>query len=151
MGRDDIASVHIDTDCNGNGLVMKFTLQQLGEQSGVTERTIRFYIQKGMMARPHGETRAAFYTEDHLATRLRSYSWQHTGLSLTAISDLLLDKHEAPISPERISSIEVRSHLNIANGVELQIEPQRAGLSQTKMRQLFQVMQADYSELSNDN
>lgn len=130
---------------------MKLTLQQLSEKAGLTERTIRFYIQKGLVARPHGETRAAYYTEDHLAALLRIFAWQRKGLTLTAISDLLLDRHEAPISPARVGSVEVRSHLIIANGVELQITPERAGLSQTQLRQLFQAVQDAYLELTNDN
>lgn len=126
---------------------MKLTLQQLSERADVPERSIRFYIQKGLLPRPHGEKRGASYDEDHLAELLRLRQWQEAGLSLDAISQLLTAKREAPIAPARPGSIEVRSHLVISEGVELVVAPERARLSQAQVRQLFAAVQAAYSDL----
>lgn len=136
-----------DTDYDSKGVTMKFSLQQLGEKTDVPERSIRFYIQKGLLPRPHGGTRGAFYTEDHLAELLRIRQWQEAGLSLDAIFDLLAAKHEAPVAPARAGAIEVRSHLIIADGVELQVAPERARLSQAQLRQLFNTIKDAYAEL----
>lgn len=127
---------------------MKFSLQQLSEKTEVPERSIRFYIQKGLLPRPQGEKRGAFYTERHLADLLRIRQWQEAGLSLDAIGDLLLAKREAPMAPTRPGTIEVRSHLIVAEGLELVVAPERAGLTQAQLRQLFQAVQAAYSELT---
>ena len=129
---------------------MKLSLQQLSEQAEVPERSFRFYIQKGVLPRPQGETRAAFYTEDHLAQLLRIRTWQETGLSLAAIGELLLAKREVPLAPARVGATEVRSHLIIADGLELQVAPERAGLTQAQIRQLFRAIQAAYAEVTND-
>jgi len=126
---------------------MKLNLQQLSEQSEVPGRTIRFYIQKGLIPGPEGEKRGAFYTEGHLAELLRIRQWQDTGLSLDAIAGLLQAKHEAPITPSRPGTVEVRSHLIVADGLELVVSPDRAGLTQGQLRQLFRAVQECYGAL----
>lgn len=126
---------------------MKLTLQQLSDQSGVPIRSIRFYVQKGVLPRPHGETRAAFYTEEHLAALLRIRQWKDAGLSLDAIGELLAARRAPPVAPARPGAIEVRSHLIVADGIELVIAPDRAGLSQAQVRALFQTIQDACREL----
>ena len=121
---------------------MNLSLQQLSERADVPERSIRFYIQKGLLPRPQGEKRGAFYTQDHLAELLRIRQWQEAGLSLDAIGGLLQAKSEAPISPARPGAVEVRSHLIVADGLELVVAPERAGLTQAQLRHLFQAVQA---------
>lgn len=130
---------------------MNLTLKQLSEQSGIPERTIRFYIQKGLLPRPMGDRRGAFYTQDHLGELLRIRQWQEVGLSLDAIGDLLLAKRESPVSPSRPGSIEVRSHLIIADGLELMVAADRTSLTQAQIRQLFQAIQSTYNDLTNNN
>lgn len=129
---------------------MKLNLQQLSEQSEVPGRTIRFYIQKGLIPGPEGEKRGAFYTEGHLAELLRIRQWQDTGLSLDAIAGLLQAKHEAPIAPSRPGAVEVRSHLIVADGLELVVSPDRAGLTQDQLRQLFRAVQQAYVALDRE-
>lgn len=130
---------------------MKLNLLQLSEKTGVPERSIRFYIQKGLLPRPQGDRRGAFYTESHLAELLRIRQWQEAGLSLDAIGELLLAKREAPVSPSRPGTIEVRSHLIVAEGLELMVAPERAGLTQAQLRQLFQIVQTAYTDLINSD
>jgi len=129
---------------------MKLTLQQLSERAEVPGRTIRFYIQKGLLAGPEGETRGAYYTESHLAELLRVKTWQETGLSLDAISGLLQARSEPPVSPNRPGAVEVRSHLIVADGLELVVAPERSGLTQTQLRQLFRQVQDAYRRIVDD-
>lgn len=127
---------------------MKLSLQQLSQRAGVPERSIRFYIQKGLLPRPEGARRGASYHEGHLADLLRVRQWQDAGLSLEAIGQLLLAKREAPLPPARPGAIEVRSHLVIAEGVELVVAPERAALTQSQLRRLFRAVQAEYAALA---
>lgn len=126
---------------------MKLSLQQLSERADVPERSIRFYIQKGLMPRPQGEKRGAFYDEGHLADLLRIRQWQEAGLSLDAIGGLLQARGEPVLLQARAGSVEVRSHLVVAAGLELVVAPERAGLTQAQVRQLFHAVQAAYDEL----
>jgi DNA-binding transcriptional MerR regulator len=127
---------------------MKFSLQQLSEQADVPERSIRYYIQKGLLPRPQGETRAAWYGQEHLANLLRIRAWQQQGLSLDAIADLLLAKTQPPAPAQRPGTVQVHSHLHVTEGVELVVCAERAGLSQAQLRRLFQAVQAAFSDIS---
>ncbi len=128
---------------------MKFNLTQLCERADVPGRTVRFYIQKGLLPPPEGEKRGAWYSERHLADLLRIRQWQETGLSLEAIAGLLAAKHEPPLASARPGSVEVRSHLIVADGIELVVAPDRARLTQDQIRQLFRTVQDRLAELSN--
>src|SRR5690554_4576198 len=127
--------------------LMKLSLQQLSDQAEVPGRTIRYYIQKGLLPAPEGERRGAWYTRDHLATLLRIRQWQQAGLSLDAVGDLLQARQEAPIAPARPGAVEVRSHLVVANGLELVVAADRAGLTQSQLRQLFRAVQRAHADL----
>lgn len=128
---------------------MKLSLQQLSERADVPGRTVRFYIQKGLLPGPEGEKRGAYYTEAHLAELLRIRQWQEAGLSLDAIAGLLQAKTEPPMAPARPGAVEVRSHLIVADGLELVVAPERAGLTQTQLRSLFRMVQGAYEALRN--
>lgn len=126
---------------------MKLSLQQLAERADVPGRTVRFYIQKGLLPGPEGEKRGAYYTEAHLAELLRIRQWQDAGLSLDAIASLLQARSEPPVAPVRPGAIEVRSHLIVADGLELVVAPERAGLTQAQFRSLFRSVQDAYEAL----
>lgn len=126
---------------------MKLSLQQLSERADVPGRTVRFYIQKGLLPGPQGERRGAYYTEAHLAELLRIRQWQEAGLSLDAIAGLLQARSEPPVEPARPGTTEVRSHLIVADGLELVVAPERARLTQAQLRSLFRSVQDAYEAL----
>lgn len=147
----DNGAIYNDTVCDSYGVVMKLSLKQLSDQADVPERSIRFYIQKGLLPRPQGETRAAVYNEGHLADLLRIRQWQQAGLSLDAIGNLLQGRTAAPIAPARPGTVEVRSHLIVVDGLELVVAPERAGLTQAQLRQLFHAVRSAYAEVLGDD
>jgi DNA-binding transcriptional MerR regulator len=66
----------------------ELTLRELAAESGVPERTIRFYISRGILDPPLRGGRGAAYGPDHL-TRLREIrALQAKGLMLTEIARL---------------------------------------------------------------
>jgi DNA-binding transcriptional MerR regulator len=130
---------------------MKLSLEQLSEQVGIPGRTVRYYIQKGLIAGPKGEKRGAWYTESHLSDLLRVRQWQETGLSLEAIAGLLQARKEPPVAPRRTGAIEVRSHLVVTDGIELMVAPERAGLTQEQVRRLFQSVMTALSEIKDSS
>jgi DNA-binding transcriptional MerR regulator len=126
-----------------------FSLDELCSLTGIPKRTIRYYVQLGLMDRPEGETRAARYGQKHLEQLLLIKKWSAAGVSLDRIADLL--RGEPPPVPARQAvpgSVEVRSHLVVAPGVELVIEPSRAGLSPEHVRAFARSVMAAFGQIS---
>ena len=98
---------------------------------------MRYYVQQGLVDRPEGETRAARYGQKHLDQLLLIKKWTAAGLALDRIRELLAGEDAAvPERSKRRGTIEVVSRLHIADGVELVIEPSRAGLTPEQVREL---------------
>lgn len=114
----------------------KFSLDDLCTLSGLAKRTVRYYIQVGLVPRPEGEKRGAYYLPAHLDTLLRIKTLTEAGISLERIREVLAG--EPPVVPPRprsFGSVSVRSHLLIAPGVEIQISPDEADLSPEQIRE----------------
>ena len=112
-------------------------------------RTVRYYVQIGLVDRPEGETRAARYGVRSLEQLLLVKKWTAAGLSLDRIRELIHGE-QAPVPPRpRVAgSIEVCSHLPVADGLEVVIAPGRAGLSPEQVRRFIQGVMAAYAQAS---
>lgn len=121
-----------------------FQLSELCARVDLPIRTVRYYIQEGLVDRPEGETRAARYGQRHLEQLLLIKKWTAAGLSLQRIRELLRgETADVPERPRTRGTLEVLSRLHIADGVELLIDPARAGLSPEQVRAFSRaVMQA---------
>ena len=129
-----------------------FSLDELCTLTDLTKRTVRYYVQIGLVNRPEGETRAAKYSPQHLEQLLLVKKWTAAGVSLDRIRELL-QGGLAPV-PERgrvPGSIEVCSHLHIAEGVELVIEPTRAGLTPEQLRHFVRAVMSAYEQINQDS
>jgi DNA-binding transcriptional MerR regulator len=126
-----------------------YALGELCLLADLGARTVRYYVQIGLVDRPDGETRAARYTARHLEQLLLIRKWSAAGLSLDAIG-ALLHGQPAPIAPppRRPGSIEVRSHLCVADGIEIVIEPGRAALTPEQLRAFAKGVMALYADLT---
>ncbi len=125
-----------------------FTLDEICTLSDTPKRTVRYYIQIGLVDRPIGETKAAYYVAQHLDQLLKIRQLSDAGISLERIGEVL--SGEAPPVPPRQrkpGSVEVRSHLFIAPGVELQISPEEAGLRPEQVRALVRAVMKTYQAL----
>jgi len=112
-------------------------------------RTVRYYVQQGLVDRPEGETRAARYGARQLEQLKQIKKWTTAGLSLERIRELL--QGEDPDVPERgrrRGTLEVVSRLVVADGVELVIEPSRAGLTPRQVRAFSQGVMRLFDEMS---
>jgi DNA-binding transcriptional MerR regulator len=120
--------------------VEKFSLDELCSLVDLPRRTIRYYIQQGLMDRPEGAKRGSYYLRRHLDQLLEIQKWQKAGLSLDRIRELLAGAEgEGPLPPprrRRPGDVEVWSHLLIQDGVELHIEPGQSGLTPEQVREL---------------
>lgn len=129
-----------------------FSLAELCVLADMPVRTVRYYVQIGLVDKPEGETRAAKYSERQLEQLLLIKKWTGAGVSLDRVRELLQGE-EAPIPPRsrQPGSIEVCSHLNVADGIQVVIEPGRAGMSPDQVRRFVrEVMQLHESIMNGD-
>lgn len=126
----------------------EFNLDELCQLTDLSKRTIRYYMQIGLVDRPEGETRAARYATRHLDQLLQIRKWSHAGLSLERIRELLAGADQVcPVRPRQTGKIEIWSHLIVADGVEVTLEPGRAGLSPEQVRAFYADVLAAFEQV----
>jgi len=126
-----------------------YPLTDLCVLAGLPLRTVRYYIQVGLVDKPEGETRAARYGARHLEQLLLIKKWTAAGVSLERIRELLHGElAPVPPRPRAAGSVEVCSHLTVSDGIEVVIEPGRAGLSPEQVRRFIKSVMAAYAAIS---
>lgn len=65
----------------------RYGIEELADLGGVTRRTVRYYVQEGLLPPPRGLGRGRHYGEEHLARLLKVKALQEQGLPLTAIRE----------------------------------------------------------------
>jgi len=124
-----------------------FTLDQLCTLADCPKRTVRYYVQLGLVDRPEGETRAARYGRQHLEQLLRIRQLSASGLSLEGIREVLAGASPpTPVRARQPGSVQVRSHVWVAPGVELQIDPSEAGLPPDALHLFVQAVMNEWSQ-----
>ena len=116
-----------------------FDLKQLSVLVDIPVRAIRFYMQKGLVDRSVGARKTARYTTIHLEQLLLIKKWKEAGLSLNRIASLLNqgDISELPPMPQpKVGDVRVVSQVYLAEGIQLQIEPEKSGLDNKAIRSL---------------
>lgn len=129
-----------------------FTFNELCSLAELPVRTVRFYMQKGLISPPEGSRRGAYYTKRHLDELLAIRTWQRAGLSLERIRELI---HEGvapgeipPPRGRRPGDVEVWSKLYIREGLEIHLEPALAGMSPEQVQEFCRRVMALAEELS---
>lgn len=126
-----------------------FTLDEIAALAELPRRTVRYYIQSGLIDRPQGVGKGAYYTQRHVEQLLLVRKWQLAGLSLERIGELLRQQDTGPLppTPRRPGTVEVWSHLVVDDGVELTLEPSRAGLTPEQVRAFFRAVTQAYAQI----
>jgi len=127
-----------------------YSIDELAALVELPRRTVRYYIQQGLVDRPIGEKRAAYYTASHLEQLLTIRKWQNAGLSLDRIREILAGPEAGllpPTRPRGPGTVEVWSHLVVADGLEVTLEPGRAKLSPGDVRAFFRGVTSLYEHI----
>jgi len=95
-------------------------MEDLCELTGFSRRTIRYYVQEGLIDPPAGRGRGGFYFDSHLDKLLKIKSLQDRGLRLSAILPVLKQR-DVLESPQEIVAREVWVRYPIADGIEIHI------------------------------
>jgi len=96
----------------------KYSIEELADISGFSVRTIRYYIQEGLLDPPPGRGRGGFYFNSHLQRLREIKTLQDQGLKLASIQEILRKegKLEAPASDR-----EVWVKYTLAPGIEVHV------------------------------
>jgi DNA-binding transcriptional MerR regulator len=124
----------------------RHTLEELSTLVDIPKRTVRYYVENGVVDRPEGVKKGAYYTQKHVEQLLEIKKWQKAGLSLERIKSLFDDEAGgAPVPPlkrRQPGDVDVWSHIYIQDGVELIVEPRRSGLSPEQVSRISQALQS---------
>jgi DNA-binding transcriptional MerR regulator len=144
-----------------------YGIKELAELGGVTRRTVRYYVQRGLLPTPLGTGRGPHYTPAHLERLISIRQLQETGVPLAEIAARLDGVPPTPVSateipPERRPSLRARrsrgergplnwaalptqlqgetwSRFVLADGVELHV---RVGATSFQPSQLARLVEA---------
>ena len=100
-----------------------YAIGDLADLGGVSRRTVRYYVQEGLLPTPHGVGRGNHYGPEHLEQLLKVKTLQEGGRSLDEIRRALNHKSrsrdhvESAPAPER----SVWRRITVAPGVELHV------------------------------
>lgn len=122
----------------------KYSFDDLCTLTGLSSRTVRYYIQIGLLDKPIGQTKAAHYMSQHIEKLAKIKQLTESGVSLERIREILSGE-DSPVSHrKKPGSIDVRSHLFIAEGIELQVSPEAAGLDPAELRNFLKAVLLAY-------
>ncbi len=125
-----------------------FTLDDLCTLTDLPKRTVRYYMQMGLVDRPIGETRAAHYLAQHLDQLLKVKQLSDAGISLERIAEIQKGEElPVPAKPRKPGDIQVKSHIHVAAGIELQISPEEADMSPEQIRALVKAVMKTIQEI----
>jgi DNA-binding transcriptional MerR regulator len=109
----------------------------LADLAGVSRRTVRYYVQRGLLPAPLGLGRGKHYTREHLDLLLRIRQLQSAGVSLEEIEARLSGQTPAPlVRTVQTPNQETWTRIEVADGVELNLRGRR--LSDEQLATLVQ-------------
>jgi DNA-binding transcriptional MerR regulator len=108
---------------------VRYAIGDLADLASVSRRTVRYYVQEGLLPAPLGLGRGNHYGQEHLDQLLRVKALQEAGRSLDEIKRALgqgvhaLHASQAQPEPEPGPPVEraIWRRLNLAPGVELHV------------------------------
>jgi DNA-binding transcriptional MerR regulator len=132
-----------------------YGIEELAELGRVTRRTVRYYVQRGLLPTPLGTGRGPHYTPAHLERLIHIRKLQETGVPLAEVAARLDGVPQIPVIAleplsERSTSLRASSppvlpeggtwmRFVLADGVELHV---RAGTASLQPSQLVRVVEA---------
>lgn len=126
---------------SGSDQDAEFSLEARARRSGVTERTIRYYITRGLLDGPARGGRGAFYTLEHLKRLEQIRENRRQGLTLGQIER----SGEGATLPRPLPEPETWWAYPIASDVVVQV---RGGTSPWRLRQIRTALGQVVRELS---
>ena len=134
----------------------ELTVGELTRAAGISRRTLRFYVTRGLLPAPEGRGRGARYTGEHLRLLNEIGRMQDAGLSLSAIASVLAgERREAdamqrvvPVSRgNRSRALPVSTWVRIeaCGGIELHLDTSKQNATAAQIHQAQQALAEIFS------
>ena len=126
-----------------------YSIDELCVITNLPKRTVRYYIQLGLVDRPVGETKAAHYLSEHLDQLLRVKKLTEARVPLEQIRQLIETGEDEVVATttRQPGSLEVKTHLYISPGIELLISAEESGLKPEQMRELLKTVMRETARI----
>jgi DNA-binding transcriptional MerR regulator len=100
----------------------RYAIGELADLGGISRRTVRYYIQEGLLPAPFGVGRGNHYGREHLDRLLQLKALQEAGRSLDEIRELLGQRPPPPgLSAAALLPRTAWRRIEMAPGVELHV------------------------------
>lgn len=123
-----------------------YGIDELADRAGVSRRTVRYYVQRGLLPAPTGVGRGKHYTEAHLARLVRVRELQEQGVALGEIAARLEGRApasascDAPALREGESPVQSTwTRIALSRDVELMVRGRR--LDEASVRRLAEAVE----------
>ena len=111
-----------------------YGIAELATRGGVSRRTIRYYVRRGLLPAPTGTGRGNHYTDEHVDALIRIRELQESGVTLAEIQQRLQrERHDTahnpappgppdhPRRPPAVPATEQWTRIVVKRGIELHI------------------------------
>lgn len=123
-----------------NTELASYGIEELARLTGLTRRTIRYYVQIGLLQAPFGKKRAAYYGAEHLERLLKIRRLTANHVPLEEIAASLKEDFESldqcSVAGPRLGEVNVCSHVNLGAGLTLVIDPNLTHMKVDAIREL---------------
>jgi DNA-binding transcriptional MerR regulator len=128
-----------------------YGIDDLARLGGVSRRTVRYYVQEGLLPAPRGLGRGRHYGPEHLERLLRVKSLQQQGLTLEGVRAVLERRSPAPPpgGPRPVPR-NALARLVLVPGVELLVSAERQLPSEDELRELAEWCRAHFRPAEED-
>ena len=113
-----------------------YSIRELAETADVSRRTVRFYVQRGLIDPPQGRGRGSVYTSRHLEQIRRVRAFQRRGFELDVIRTMPEEQPSPVVPPSRPFSV---LRIPLARGVRLEVDATQRVPSPTLIDELVYV------------
>ncbi len=117
----------------------RYAIDDLARLAGVSRRTVRYYVQEGLIPPPLGVGRGNHYSGEHLDRILRAKAMQEAGRSLDDIRRDPADRRRANQRDRETAALPERTlwrRLSLSAGVEIHISSQVRLPSPSRLQEL---------------
>ena len=111
-----------------------YGILELVQASGVPRRTIRYYVQRGLLAPPEGAGRGHFYRPSHLERLVRIRELQGKGFGLEEIKTVLEDPGDVLAEASPAPEVELITRIGVSDGIDLVVSHGARPPSPTQVR-----------------